>query len=274
MAYKHWSIDELPWDELDSGKVDADLLKVVKAAGLVEHNARDYAHYLCNVFHDDEDFKQRARAWAAEEVQHGEALGRWAQKIDPSYDYVAALARFKQGYQLPHLEATESIRGSRCGEMIARCLVETGTSSYYTAIADSVDEPVLKVICRHIAADELRHYKLFYDHLKKYSQWERLSTSKRLRIALGRMLETEDDELAFAYFAANHADERYERKRFNRAYVRRAYSFYKKEHIDRGLAMIFKACGLRPYSRGFGIASRVMWRLMHGRVRRLEHAAA
>jgi len=54
------------------------------------------------------------------------------------------------------------VRGSRSGELIARCVVETGTSSYYTAIADATDEPLLKTYAGHIASDELRHYKLFY----------------------------------------------------------------------------------------------------------------
>jgi len=274
MAYKHWSIEDLPWDQLDPSKVDEDLLKIVKAAGLVEHNAEDYAHYLCNVFSNDEEFKAAAQAWAEEEVQHGEALGRWAQMLDPSYDYKAALERFKAGYRMPHLDAKESVRGSRSGEMIARCMVETGTSSFYTAVADSVEEPVLRRICLHIAADEHRHYKLFYDHLKKYLERENLGKMKRLKIALGRVAETEDDELAYAYFAANHANENYERKKFNQAYMRRAFGYYKRQHVDRGVAMMFKACGLSPQSAGCTLASRVAWWLMDRRARRLRAVAA
>ena len=47
-------------------------------------------------------------------------------------------------------------------------MVEIGTSSYYTALADATKEPVLQIICRQIAADEFRHFKLFYDHLRRY----------------------------------------------------------------------------------------------------------
>ncbi|MEQ8266944.1 MAG: hypothetical protein RH982_07095 [Parvibaculum sp.] len=32
------------------------------------------------------------------------------------------------------LDAVQSVRGSRGGELIARCVVESGTSSCYTAI--------------------------------------------------------------------------------------------------------------------------------------------
>ena len=75
-----------------------------------------------------------------------------AQLADPGWDYRAAFARYKAGFKLP-LDATRSVRGSRTGELIARCMVETGTSSYYTALADASQEPVLQQICRLIAAD-------------------------------------------------------------------------------------------------------------------------
>src|SRR5258708_8674981 len=51
--------------------------------------------------------------------------------------------------------------------MIARCIVEIGTSSYYSALREAAAEPVLQEICRHIAADELRHFRLFYKHLDR-----------------------------------------------------------------------------------------------------------
>ena len=45
---------------------------------------------------------------------------------------------------------------------MARCVVESGTSSMYSALRDSTDEPVLKAICHRIAGDEFRHFRLFY----------------------------------------------------------------------------------------------------------------
>ena len=72
------------------------------------------------------------------------------------------------------MDAVTSVRGSRTGELIARCVVEVGTSSYYSALRDSIDEPVLKRICHRIAGDEYHHYKLFYSHLKRYQAHESL----------------------------------------------------------------------------------------------------
>ncbi len=82
-------------------------------------------------------------------------------------------------------------------------MVETGTSSYYAALADETGEPVLKEICRRISADEFRHFKLFYDHMRRYLKREQIGVLRRLRIALGRITESEDDELAYAWHAAN-----------------------------------------------------------------------
>lgn len=208
-----------------------------------------------------------------EEVQHGQALRRWAELADPAFDFDTAFKTFVDGYRLP-LDTHESVRGSRAGELIARCIVETGTSSWYTAIVEGTEEPVLREICRHIAADELRHYKLFYSNLQRYLQSEKLGPWGRLRIAAGRITETEDDELAFAYYAANGAGQRYNRRDYNRAYARRAYSFYRKHHVDRGMAMVFKAAGLDPQSRLQRFASLAAWVVLDTRAKLLRRAAA
>ncbi len=82
-------------------KVDPALVPLVKAAAMVERNGTDYAIYLNRVFADDPDFRQAADNWALEEVQHGDALGRWAMLADPAWDYPAAFARYKAGYSVP-----------------------------------------------------------------------------------------------------------------------------------------------------------------------------
>jgi hypothetical protein len=88
------------------------------------------------VFHDDDGFRAVAGDWSLEEVQHGAALARWAKLADPSFDFDIAFKRFVDGYKIP-IDVNASVRGSRCGELVARCIVETGTSSYYTALAEA-----------------------------------------------------------------------------------------------------------------------------------------
>lgn len=268
-----WTPEEIPWNRFDPEKVDPDLVRLVKAAGLVERNAADYAHYLCNVFADSPAFQQIARQWAEEEIQHGRVLGRWASLADPGYDPDAASARFTAGFRVD-LKATSSVRGSRAGELVARCIVETGTSSYYAALGEAANEPVLKEICRRIEADELRHYKLFYTHLKRYLATEGLGIWRRLRVALGRIVESEDDELAYAYYAANENKAPYDRDRYRRAYARRAYAVYRRHHVERGVAMVLKVVGLKPNGRLNRMATGLGWWLMHRRAARLARQVA
>lgn len=271
---KHWRIDEVSWDRFDRGKIDPGVVPLVKAAAMVERNGTDYAIYLNNVFHDDPDFRQAADYWSLEEVQHGDALGRWAMLADPGWDYEAAFARYKAGFKIP-VDATSSIRGSRTGELIARCMVETGTSSYYTALAEATKEPVLQQICKLIAADEFRHFKLFYDHMKRYLGRERIGMLRRMRIAAGRITESEDDELAFAYHCGNETEGlTYDHKRCLAAYMGGAMSVYRFRHVDRGMGMIFKAVGLPPRGRLSDISARLAWRLLQYRRRKTQNRAA
>ena len=270
---KHWTLEQIHWTRFDPARVDPEIVKLVKAAAMVEFNGGDYAAYLNRVFADDPEFQAVATAWAQEEVQHGQALARWAKLADPSFDFESAFKRFTAGYAID-VDVEQSVRGSRCGELVARCIVETGTSSYYTALNEATAEPVLKQICRNIAADELRHYKLFYTYLQRYLEREGLNGWQRLKVTLGRMGESEDDELAYAYFAANHPGETYDRKRFTRAYARRAYAVYRRHHIERGIAMALKATGLTPNGRlSRWLTSLACW-FMQVRIRRLNAANA
>jgi hypothetical protein len=267
---KHWRIEDVAWDQFDPSAVDPDIVPLVKAAAMVERNGRDYAQYLRNVFNSDPDFCKAADYWADEEVQHGEALGKWAAMADLGWDYPAAFDRYRNGYTIK-VDADASIRGSRTGELIARCMVETGTSSYYSALAEATREPVLKQICKLIAADEYRHFKLFYDHMRRYLGRERISMLNRLRIALGRIGESEDDELAYAYHCGNEPETlTYDHSRCIAHYMAGAMGFYRYRHVERSTSMVLKAVGLPPQGRLSRFATKLAWRLMQWRYHRFE----
>ncbi len=268
-----WTLDDIPWQRFDAARVDPEIVGIVKAASLVEYNGAAYAGHLCRVFADDPHFQGSARQWGEEEVQHGVALARWAALADPSFNFASAFARFQIGYQID-FHNHHSRRGSRAGEMLARCIVETGTSSYYTALREASAEPVLQEICRRIAADELRHYRLFYKRMCDCLTREPLTRWARLKIAVGRLAESEDDELAYAYYAANEAETEYDRRRCSRAYARRAYALYRPHHVERGVAMILKAVGLTPNGWLGGTLSRLSWQALRWRAANLMKAAA
>lgn len=242
----HWGPEDIDWQAFDPSRLDADILMVVKAASMVERNAGDYTTYLTAVFRSEPAFLAVAESWRAEEVQHGEVLGRYAAMADPGFDFALRFRRFTDGYRVP-LDRAESVRGSLIGELLARCIVETATSSLYSALRDATTEPVLKAICHRIAGDEFRHYKMFYGLMRDLERRQPLPLLRRVLVAVGRIREADDDELAYAWFAANEPlDATYDRAACARDYSRRAFRCYRDRHAERAAAMILKAVGIEP----------------------------
>lgn len=266
----HWTLDTINWSNFDRSKLDPAIVPLIRAASLVEANARDYVEYLRHVFKGAPETMAVLERWGTEEVQHGAALGRWAEIADPTFDFDEAFTRFREGYKPPHfVNADGSVRGSRIGELIARCVVECGTSSGYTALRDAVEEPVLKQIAGLIAADEFAHYRLFYD-LMQIQPETKPPFWKRAWIAITRVQESEDDELAYAYYCANvpaaqAATVKYDRIACNRAYQSAMLGLYRRSHIESAVGMVGRAIGLQPKSRFVMWSARALWELVRRR---------
>ena len=45
-----WTLDDIPWDRFDRSELDPGIVRIVKAASLVEYNGAAYAHHLCRIF--------------------------------------------------------------------------------------------------------------------------------------------------------------------------------------------------------------------------------
>ena len=267
-----WSLDNIAWERFDASKAEPWMITAIKAAALVEFNAPDYVSYLKRVLPDPKT-QVLIEEWGAEESQHGRALGRWAEMADPSFNLRETFARFRAGYQPPHFaeDATNavSIRGSRRGEMISRCVVESGTSSYYSAIRDMTEEPVLKEIAGRIAADEYRHYKLFYETMAIQPEPD-LPFWKKLIVAVGRINESDDDELAFAYYCASVPKDReastpYVRTQCAKESYKTLLRIYRRQHVLRLTQMVSKACGADPQGRLTKAAGGLLWRMLRVR---------
>ncbi len=274
---ERWTIETINWGRFDPALVDTDLLAVVKTAALVEANAADYVTYLSNVFEDDADFVRAAQTWGIEEEQHGAALGRWAETADRSWSFDRALTDFRAGYQLD-LSTHQSVRGSRSAELIARQVVETGTSSFYSAIRDAAKEPVLRDIAHRIAQDEFSHYQLFAKYFARYQQLQPMSLWAKLKVAVTRFNEAEDDELGYAYFAANilsiDRSAEYRAGNYGQEYWKRAMRLYDRPHIDGAVRMILRAVHLSPNGWLGKLLAGGLWRVARHRTAKLARAAA
>jgi hypothetical protein len=264
-----WSLDDVDWAAFDRAKVQPWMLAAIKAAALVEYNAPDYVSYLKRVFSDAEPgIIAMLEQWSREETQHGKALGRWAELADAEFKLEEAFERFRKGFRPAHFDTDDraSVRGSKRGEMIARCVVESGTSTYYTALVEACEEPVLKEIAGRIRADELRHYKLFYDTFHRQTEPD-LPFWKKLAIALGRIRETDDDELSYAFYCANVAAEDAETRPYDRAAMSKAafavsVRLYRRHHIGRLASMVAKAVGAAPHGLLATLSALLVWQMM------------
>jgi hypothetical protein len=263
-----WTLETIDWTCFDASKIDAPLLTLAKTASLVEANAADYVIYLRNVFAGDEAFVAQLDQWGMEERLHGDALGRWAELADPSFSFETALADFRAGYQI-NLNTDQSSRGSRAAELIARQVVETGTSSFYSAMRDACTEPLLKNIAARIASDEYFHYALFAKHFARYQRRAPLSLGQKLKVAATRFREAEDDELGYAYFAANilpgnrAAD--YKAHNYGQVYNRLAFALYRRAHVDTGVRMLLRAVNLTSGGWIYRSLSAALWWMIQRR---------
>jgi rubrerythrin len=172
-ARRHWSLDDIPWQTIQRDVVGRNeaLFYMVASASLMESATDLYTANLIEYFAgDDEVTSWLERHWLPEELQHGRALRRYVETAWPDFPWEAVREHFVEEFRPFCDEALEPARGL---EMASRCVVETGTASFYTTLSRASPDPVLAQLTRRIAEDEIRHYKHFYRYFRKYREIER-----------------------------------------------------------------------------------------------------
>lgn len=190
---RRWSPDDIPWSSIrhDAISNNSALFFLVATASLMESATDLYTQNLIEFFiGDDEVTGWLNHYWLPEELQHGQALRRYVETAWPLLDWEPTFRGFVEEFR-PFcdvaLEAAHSL------EMASRCVVETGTASYYMTLSRASPEPVLAALTRRIAEDEVRHYKHFYRFFRKYRDTESPSRAavvpalwRRLRMSGGQ----------------------------------------------------------------------------------------
>lgn len=197
-----WSLDDIDYAAIDTSLVhdDGELFYLLAAASFVEITSDLYTKNLIAYYRGNTEVERwLADQWEREEVQHGAALKRYVEAVWPEFDWDRAYRGFFEEYGR---ECTvENLAESRALEMVARCVVETGTSSFYRTLSMAAPEPVLKRITANIASDEVRHYKHFYRYFLYYRERERPGRATILRQLWRRSagIEAEDAYIAFKH---------------------------------------------------------------------------
>jgi hypothetical protein len=197
---KHWKIADIDFDGIDPALIAGDPLafRIVFLASFIETGSDLYAGNLVQYFAEDAEVSRWLReTWQREEVQHGNALRAYAERVWPEVDWQRTYDEFFAEYS--RTCTVGGLEPARALELAARCIVEMGTSTFYSALRDYAREPVLKDLAARIFADEARHYKHFYRHFRRYQQRERHSRWRIGRTLLRRLLETRTGDGYYAF---------------------------------------------------------------------------
>ena len=192
MTRPHWTLDDIPWHAIhrDSVAQTQALFYLIASASLMESATDLYTENLITFFAGEEEVTSwLENYWLPEELQHGEGLRRYVEVAWPEFEWEPARRRFVEEFR-PFCDT--SLETTFSQEMASRCVVETGTASYYRTLSRASPEPVLALLTRHIADDEVSHYKHFYQFFRKYRDIEHPSRAailpalwRRLRMTGG-----------------------------------------------------------------------------------------
>ncbi len=198
-----WSIEDIPYSILAPQQAGGDdrLFYLVASASFIEITSHLYSHNLIEYFRgDDEITDWLEHEWEPEEMQHGAALKRYVETAWPAFDWAAAYKTFLELYT--PLCKPERLAETRTLEMAARCVVETGTASFYRTLSSlSAGEPVLARLAASISADEVRHYKHFYKFFLRYRDIDKTSRTAVARALWSRVVDVEAEDAFCAYKA-------------------------------------------------------------------------
>ena len=130
--------------------------------------------------------------WEREELQHGRALELYVRAAWPTFDWQAAFDDFFAEYA--GLCTLEALEPERALEMVARCVVETGTTTYYQTLRDLSPEPVLTRLLGHIRADEVGHFKHFLAYFRQLRATRPVSRARVARVLYTRLQELRESD--------------------------------------------------------------------------------
>jgi hypothetical protein len=214
-----WRLEDIAFDAIDTRVVrdDETLFYLLVSASFIETASDLYTRNLLGYYGGDPDAADwLANHWEHEEVQHGRALRAYVAAVWPAFAWAEAYRRFFAEYSFT--ATPDAFERSRALELAARCMIETGTATYYRMLHDYAAEPVLRRILDHIRTDEVRHFKHFLGYFRAYEARERNGRLRTLVALARRLHEAKGDD---GWIAFRHA---FEVRHHGRACTRADYA--------------------------------------------------
>lgn len=195
-----WSLDDIPFHEIDRDAVhdDEQLFYTLASASFIEITSDLYTENLIEFFRDDsEAVEWLDQHWQHEEVQHGMALRKYVETVWPEFPWMDAYRGFFDEYS--GYCSVAQLASSHALEFANRCVVETGTATFYRMLSDAAPEPVLHQLAANISSDEVRHYKYFFKFFRRYRESERPSQIRVAKTLFSRAVEIDAEDALIAF---------------------------------------------------------------------------
>jgi hypothetical protein len=243
-----WRIEDIDLTRIDRQRacVNEDLILLLCASSFIESGSDLYTSNLSIFFNGDPEVSAWLNnEWEPEELQHGRALKTYINHVWPEFDWDLAFANFMEEYSKTC--SVDGFEKTHALEMVARCVVETGTATLYKAIGECSADPVLKEITDNIRTDEVRHYKHFFRYFKKYNKTEGNGRLAVLGALMRRVLEikNEDSEIALRHVFAIRYPDRIHDAAYNRHLAARVNTLVRRNlSADMCVKMLLKPLDL------------------------------
>lgn len=250
-----WNLDQVPYHDINiqAVRLREDLLYLVAGASFIEIAADLYTDNLIEYFNDQAVIMQwLVDHWKFEETRHGYVLRDYVKHVWPEFDWERAYQSFFADYSAQCTQ--EALEPTRCLEMAARCVVETGTATFYQALSGQANEPVLARMASLIRADEISHYKHFYQYFKLYRELDPTSRLKIFRAIGRRVMEARNSDAETAlwhvYMVHRNAGNNSDKTGFKKMCAQFSRQFRQHYPLDMAAKMLLRPLDLpKPLTR-------------------------
>jgi hypothetical protein len=171
----------VPYEQIDRSKLSEEWIRDLRLICLTELSALYATEMFLRDFYADIDFCSFVSIWFYEEMKHYLTLRRYLETVGEDFDDA----------ELPRLRLTFD-EGPAIETLTMHFVGEQRLAHWYTAFSTQVEEPVLALIFKTLAADELRHAAAYARYLRKAVANQPSVLPTILKMALWMLRSTND----------------------------------------------------------------------------------
>lgn len=169
-------------------------------ASFLETAVPQHVDRLAQVFDADPDARLwLEQVWWPRRAELGRQLRAYVEATWPEFDWKAAYHEFHEGYH--PLSGLEGRRARVAREALGLCVTEAQVALFYRALANSADEPKLRVLARGAACDHAEYFDFFRAYFERRKRIERVGFAATLRTVSAACRSARDYDVAAAFQA-------------------------------------------------------------------------